>query len=183
MLIGQRIKELRGDHKISLTELSKRSGVQLATLSRIENLKMTGTLASHISIARALGVDITQLYKNISGEEKRVDVQTKKSATDIFTHSPKSSYEILTAKVLSKKMMPTMLKVEPGGKTNKEQNSPGTEKFLFVVEGKVGVSIDDEAYSLVKHDTLYFDASLPHFLENPGKVTVRVLCVTTPVAL
>jgi len=183
MQIGTKVRTLREERKMSLTELSKQSGVQLATLSRIENLKMTGTLESHTAIARALGVNLIELYSDIQPEQKKVEKQTSRSASDVFIHSDKSSYEILTGKILSKKMMPIMLRIDPGGKTNAEQNQPGAERFVFVMEGKVHVIIGKEAYPLSKHNTLYFDASLKHYFANTGKSTARVLCVTTPVAL
>jgi transcriptional regulator with XRE-family HTH domain len=183
MFIGKKIKELRELQKMSLTELSKRSGVQMATLSRMENLKMTGTLASHMNIAKALGVSLPDLYRGIVTEEKKIEARTSRYATDIFTHSEKSAYEILTSKVLAKKMMPILLKIESGGKTNTEQNSLGTEKFLFVLDGKVSVTVEKEAYVLSKNDTLYFDASLPYYIENIGRAPAKILCVSTPVAL
>ena len=168
---------------MSLTELSQESGVQLATLSRMENLKMTGTLESHMKIARALRVSLPQLYNDIIKEEKKVELQTSKSPNEVFVHSKKSSYEMLTAKVLSKRMMPILLKIEPGGETHPEQNSPGTEKFIFILGGKIDAKIDEETYSLSKNNTLYFDASLEHKLENTGKAVARVICVATPVVL
>ena len=183
MYIGKRLKELRAARGMSLSGLAEKSGVQIATLSRIEHLKMTGTLESHMNIAKALDIDITQLYTGIIKEEDKVDLRTSKSATDVFVHSDKASYEILTAKVLSKKMMPILLKIEPNGKTNKELNQAGTEKFIFVLDGKIEVKIGKESYSLSKHNTLYFDAALEHYLINQGRITAKVLCVTTPVAL
>jgi transcriptional regulator with XRE-family HTH domain len=183
MYIGKRVKELREIQGMKLVELAEKSGVQIATLSRIENLKMTGTLESHMHIAKALGVDVTQLYTDIVKEEDKVDLKTKRSVSDVFVHSDKSSYEILISKVLSKKMMPILLKIEPQGKTNKEQNPIGSEKFIFVLDGKIEVKIGKEAYSLSKHNTLYFDASLEHSFINSGKSTAKVICVVTPVAL
>ena len=183
MYIGKRLKELRKTQGMSLSDLADKSGVQIATLSRIEHLKMTGTLESHMNIAKALGIDITHLYIDIVKDKDKVDFKGSKSATDVFVHSDKSSYEILTSKVLSKKMMPILLKIEPNGKTNKEQNQIGTEKFVFVVEGKIEVTIDSETYTLSKSNTLYFDASLEHCLINIGKSTAKILCVSTPVAL
>lgn len=186
MYIGKRVKELRQAQGLKLVELAEKSGVQIATLSRIENMKMTGSLESHMQIARALGVDVTQLYTHLIKEESRVDVKTQAvppEADDVFVHSDKSSYVILTSKVLSKKMMPVLLKIEPDGRTNKEQNLPGTEKFVFVLEGKVDVHIGQESYPLSKHNTLYFDASLEHWFSNAGKATAKVICVGTPVAL
>lgn len=183
MYIGKTVKELRKRQGMSLTELAEKSGVQIATLSRIEHMKMTGTLESHMHIAKALGVDITQLYREIVKEEDKVSLTNGKTATDVFIHSDKSSYEILTAKVLSKKMMPILLKIEPEGRTNKEQNQAGTEKFVFVLEGKIAVEIQDKTYTLSKSNTLYFDASLEHCFINIGKTLARVICVATPVAL
>src|SRR3989338_11206842 len=136
--------------KDSLSELSLKSGIQIATLSRIEHLKMTGTLESHMNIANALGVDIAQLYTDIIKEEDRVDLKTSQSTTDVFTRNDKSSYEILTSKVLSKRMMPILLKIEPDGQTNTEQNQIGTEKFVYVLEGKIEIKIEDASYTLTK---------------------------------
>ena len=183
MYIGKRLQELRKARGMSLTDLAEKSGVQIATLSRIEHLKMTGTIESHMNIARALDIDITQLYTGIIKEEDKVDLRTGRSATDVFVHSDKSSYEILTSNILSKKMMPVLLKIESGGKTNMEQNRGGTEKFIFVLEGKIEARIGKESYSHSRYNTLYFDASLEHGLINQGKTTAKVLCVTTPVAL
>jgi transcriptional regulator with XRE-family HTH domain len=183
MLLGKKIKEIRNQHKMSLTELSQKSGVQLATLSRIEHLKMTGTLESHIQIAKAFNMDITELYQDIIQEKKNVDVQTQETKADFFDYNDKSSYEILTSKVLSKKMMPTLLKIEPHGKTNVEQNAQGTEKFLFVLEGTIKARVGEEMFVLSSSNTLYFDASLKHTFINEGKLTAKIICVTTPVAL
>ena len=183
MYIGKRVQELRKARSMSLTELAEKSGVQIATLSRMENMKMTGTLESHMNIARALGVDITQLYSAIIKEEDKTAVRTAKTASDVFVHSEKSSYEILTSNVLGKRMMPILLKIEAGGATNTEQNPPGSEKFVFVLEGKIEIRVGAQTYALSRHNTLYFDASQEHKFVNVGKVTARAICVGTPVAL
>ena len=183
MQIGKRIKELRETHKITLTRLSKDSGVQIATLSRIENGKMTGTLESHMNIARALGVDITRLYHGITKEPSPPAPTTEESLLESFTYNEKSSYEILANNILRKKMMPIVLRIDPGGATNPEQNKIGSEKFIFVLSGQVKARVADQEFSLSKNKTLYFDASQKHHFENDGKETTKVIVVVTPVAL
>ena len=180
------MKELRTAKGVSLTELSLKSGVQLATLSRIENQKMTGTLESHMQIAKALGVGLPELYQDVKApqaDKNEVDVRIKEASADVFNYSEKSSYEILTNKVLSKKMMPILLKIEPSGQTNTEQGKSGSEKFVFVLEGNIKVSINNESYSLGPSNTLYFDSSLPHIFANEGTTTAKLICVTTPMEL
>ena len=183
MLIGDKLLEIRKSKKITLTELSKKSGVQLATLSRIENMKMTGTIESHMAIAKALGIDVIELYQSIVKEQKNVEISQEDTQSEIFTHSEKSSFGILTKNVLSKQMMPTLIKIEKGGSSAQEQGKAHSEKFVFILEGAVDVIIDNKTYSLKKNNTLYFDASLPHQFKNNTKETVKLLCVATPVAL
>lgn len=183
MYIGKKMQSLRKAKKLTLTDLSQKSGIQLATLSRIENMKMVGTIESHINIAKALGVDVTELYKDIDKQPKMVEFSEAQARTDVFTHSEHSSYEILTKNVLQKQMMPILIRIDPLGKTNKEQNQPNSEKFIFVLEGKIEVAVGDQKFELNKHNTLYFDASLPHYFINKGKANAKVLCVGTPVSL
>jgi quercetin dioxygenase-like cupin family protein len=168
---------------MTLLELSNSSGVALATLSRIENERMTGTIESHMAIAKALGMPLAELYADIEAETREIDLQKKPERSDIFVHSDKSSYEMLTRNVLNKKMMPIMLKIVPGGKSNPETNSVGTEKFIYVLEGKIEVTAGDKTYPLNKSDTLYFDSSLKHQFKNIGKNLARAICVITPPAL
>jgi transcriptional regulator with XRE-family HTH domain len=182
MYIGEILHTIRKAKRISLTELSEKSGVQMATLSRIENKKMVGTLDSHMQIAKALGIDVTDLYKGLGQQNAVIDFGHDKN-TDIFTHSDLASYEILTKNVMNKKMMPTLVRIEEGGKTNKEQSQGGAEKFIFVLDGHVEVNINAQVFTLHKFNTLYFDASLPHFYSNTGKGVVKLICVGTPVSL
>jgi len=182
MFIGEKLHAIRKAKRISLTELSEKSGVQMATLSRIENKKMVGTLESHIQIAKALGVDVTELYKGISQQNALIDFGQDKN-TDVFTHSDEASFEILTKNIMNKKMMPTLVRIEEGGKTSKEQAQGGTEKFIFVLDGHVEINISTQVFTLHKYNTLYFDASLPHYFKNIGKGVVKLICVGTPVSL
>jgi transcriptional regulator with XRE-family HTH domain len=180
MKIGKKIQGLRKAKGLTLQELAKASGVALATISRIENNRMTGTLESHIAIARALGLSLPQLYSKIEPDIQKVEVQKKDARSGIFHHTDKASYEILTTSVLSKKMMPVLLKIESNAKTALEQAKPDTEKFVFVISGKIEISIEDKKYALDANDTLYFDASLPHFFSNIGKDEARFICIITP---
>lgn len=183
MLIGEKIKVLRKVKRMKLKELAEKSGVQIATLSRIEHKKMMGTVESHIKIAKALGIDITELYKDIKSDKSEIETPIASSLAESFSYNDKASYEILASNILSKRMLPIVLKIEPGGRTSLEQNLPDTEKFIFILEGDVTVHIDKSAYALSTNGTLYFKASFPHFIENNGNTTTKLISVITPVSL
>ena len=179
---GARIKELRKIRRISLTELAKTSGVQIATLSRMENGKMTGTLASHMNIAKALGVDITELYQGLQ-ENAPSPIKAQEALEAISSVNDKVSLEILVRQASSKKMLPTLIKIDGKGSTSQERREALSERFLFVLDGTVIVKVKDQAIRLEKNSSLYFNASMSHIIENPNSAAAKVLSVMTPVSL
>ncbi|MBD3296176.1 MAG: cupin domain-containing protein [Candidatus Omnitrophica bacterium] len=183
MKIGKRLRDLRKEKGMTLNELSRKSGVALATLSRMENDKMTGTIQAHSSICKALGVSITELYKELENEQKTVDPLPGKERTEHYVHANKASYELLVSKAPGKKLMPLMMKIDSGGATQNEQNRPGMEKFVYVITGTLEASVGDKNYTLKPGDSLYFDASLPHTFNNRTKKRAEAICIVTPPAI
>ena len=184
--LGGRLRAFRKAQKIRLVELAKASGVDVATISRIETGKMTGTLESHMRLARGLGIKLAQLYAELEEAQARelVSVQPASARADVYVHQAgKASVTMLTPDILKKKLMPALVTIEPGGSTHKEEARVGTEKFLYVLEGELEAKIGRDLHHLKKGSTLYFDASLPHSLRNPGRKPSRCLAVTTPPAL
>jgi len=184
--VGARLRLLRTSQKVTLTELAKASGVDAATISRIETGKMSGTLQSHIRLATALGLKITDLYAGI--EEARakdaVTIQPAAHTKEVYVHQAgKSSIAMLTTDILKKKLMPVLVTIEPGGGTNKEEAKVGTEKFLYVLDGTLEARVGEATHRLSRGSSLYLDASIPHSLRNAGERTARCLSVVTPPVL
>ena len=186
MKIGPRVRVLRKEQQLTLAQLAKASGVALATISRIETGRMTGTLESHVALARALKATLPELYAGLEGADgrARAAVQTKAARTEVYAHAAgRSSLRMLTQDVLKKKMMPVLVEIAVGGRTQAEQAPRGTEKFLYVMDGAVEVTVGEERLALKREETLYFDASLKHAVRNTTRSPARVLCVLTPPVL
>jgi len=183
MNIGDKLRYFRKEKKMTLQELSEKSGVAVATLSRMETGKMTGTLESHAQIAKALDVNLTELYKDLERSQSPIHLQKSELPADIFTYEKGSSIRMLVSKVLEKKMMPQLVAIEPYGKTHKEQTKPGSEKFVYVLSGNVEIFVGDEKYSLKNGDSLYFDSSIIHYIVNPAAKESECLVVISPPAL
>ena len=184
--VGARIRALRNAQDVALIELAKASGVDAATISRIETGRMTGTLECHIRLATALGAKLTELYRGIEEARVRegVTVQTPSARTDVYVHQAgKHSIALLTTDVLKKKLMPVLITIEPGGSTHQEEAKVGTEKFLYVLEGELEARIGAATHTLKRTSSLYFDASIPHTLKNPGRRATTCLAVVTPPVL
>lgn len=185
MQLGEHIRALRKEQGLSLEQLAEKSGVALATLSRLENGKHSGNFKTHQKIAEAMGLAVTDLYKGFDQPEQEATFlkQPGLKEAEAFTYNEKVSAIQLTSQIAGKKMFPQMLILQPGGKTSVEQYTRGTERWLLNLEGEIEVKVGDQNYRISKEGTLYFKASLPHQFLNPGKSTARCALVTTPVVL
>lgn len=57
------LKQIRHEKKVTLTKLSDRSGVSISHISDIENNYKMPSLLVSVKLAKALDVEITELYK------------------------------------------------------------------------------------------------------------------------
>lgn len=181
---GARIRMLRRQANLTLAELSERAGVALATLSRVETGRMTGTLESHLAVAKALGIPLPDLYRDVAAETPLVVLRRAKDRNgDQFVYGKGATFQMLTSKVFGKRMMPILLALAPGKTTQPEESQPSVEKFLYVISGAIEARISTEHHRLAAGDSIYFAASLSHQWRNPGKTMARCLCITSPPAL
>lgn len=180
MKIGNRLKALRKTKRMTLRELAEKSGVQIATLCRMEHGIMTGTLESHMNITRALGMSLADFYREIENEHKTVDFIGRGKTHKPIVHSKEAVIEMLTARLSGKKMMPVLIRLKNNAETPEEQCAPETEKFLYLLEGEIRAEIGRKKHELRKGDSMYFDASLPHTFHSIGEAEALALCVLTP---
>lgn len=181
--LGQRIKELRKERRLTLVEVAKKTGIDQATLSRIENGVMTGTLESHMKISEALGLNLPALYGQVINKANEFKEKAAKRKIETFSHSSGAVSEILTTHIMQKKMIPVLLKLKAGGRTETEELPVTAEKFVYVLKGTVELGIGAARNNLKAGESLYFNASEPHHFKNPAKSESWVLSVTTPVSL
>ncbi len=181
--LGERIKTLRKERKVTLVEVAQKTGIDQATLSRIENGKMTGTLESHMKIAEALGIRLPQLYEDLVNKVEEAQDKIAKKKVESFSHSSGAVAELLTSGVLQKKMMPLLLKIKPKGSTEPEEYSSFTERFVYVITGTVEITLGSDKKILKSGETLYFNAGQTHHFKNISKSEARCLSIMTPVSL
>lgn len=182
MDIGKRIRDLRRVKDITLIDLADKTGVAQATLSRIETGVMTGTVESHMKIAHALGMTLSELYSGLDSPEKEA-VHTPKSKIEPVSAGSKVRKELLTDNISNKKMAPILITLRADAETAPKTDEIGTEKILFVLQGTITAKLRDIEHKLKSHETLYFDSSLPYKLINNSGKEAKILAVTSPAAI
>ena len=184
MELSHKLRTLRKQARFTLEALAQKTGLGLGTLSRLENGKAGGNVKTHMKLAEAFGISLAELYQDVQPTTNGpIPIAPASEEAETFAFDEKASAILLAKQVLGKNMLPQLLVLQPGGATHAEQNRPGTERWLFVLEGSVDVTVGAQRYLLKRHGTLYFKASAPHQLRNAGTGTAKCISVTSPVGL
>lgn len=184
MNIGEKLKNLRGN--MSQAELSRRSGVDKAILSKIENGKMPGTVDCHKKLASCFGLKLSEFYAYL--EETKIEpakFHPSNKKTDVY----QNFLEILTDIPLSKRMLPTFITLNAGEEKQLVETLKEVERFIIITEGKIKIRIEEKVYTLEKKqgqekgDSLYSTSPKEHNIKNVGDKKACAICISCPPVL
>jgi transcriptional regulator with XRE-family HTH domain len=180
---GAALKALRVERGWSLNEVSKRTGLPLSSLSKIENDKMDLTLDKLLRITVALETDIAALFTPPSPPYSQGEVSGRRSITRagegkaVETHI--GQYRYLAYELLNKHSIPMIIDVaakslEEFGEFNRH---PG-EEILYVIDGELDLYTNMYLpVNLKKGDSMYFDSNMGHAYIAVGAEPCRILSV------
>src|SRR5690242_11715508 len=115
--LGKRIRDLRKEKGLTLVEISQKTGVAQATLSRIETGTMIGTVESHEKIAEVLGIGLAELYSGVDGRYEQIAHLPKEAERKVTFHGKNVQVELLTAESSKKKITPLLMTLHAGSES------------------------------------------------------------------
>ncbi len=180
--INNRLQEIRKKKGLSISELSRHSGVNAQTISRIESNKTVGTIETYAKLAFALRVDLSEIFKKIKTSDPVIEIFNTKDDSNISFYKS-AAYQVLGKKLSFKRMLPELITIEPQGQTENTRNKINSDKFVYVLTGDIEAVIDSKHYRLLRNSCIYFDASYPHHFKNKKKAEAKLLSITAPLTL
>ncbi|MCG8512249.1 MAG: XRE family transcriptional regulator [Rhodospirillales bacterium] len=175
--LSQRIRKFRNRRGYTLEQVAEASGLTRSYLSKVENFRVTPSLATLSKLGEALGVTVAELVEGLDSRPPLV--VTRRNEYELVERDrPESriNYYALAQKRPHKLMEPFLLEVPPGTARSRKMSHQG-EEFLFVVEGCVVYEHGDRNVILEVGDCLYDEGSVAHTINNPGDELARVLCI------
>ncbi|WP_437223362.1 helix-turn-helix domain-containing protein [Planctomicrobium sp. SH661] len=175
--LAQRIKELRLDRRMTLEQVAAKTSQTRSWLSKVENFRVTPSLAALGEIAAALGVPVSQLVEGLDAKPELVIVRKNdRLLVDRDGDRSNISYESLAHRRANRAMDPFLLTIRAWD-TSREPLPHEGEEFLMVICGQIDLKFGDDLIQLEHGDCLYFDGNTPHCLLNPYPAPAQVLCV------
>ncbi len=162
--LGERIKTLRKERKMTLAELSQQTNLSTSYLSQVERDKTTPSISSLVDLANALQVNMRYFFEEDQGSE--LAFVTRKSLTSI-QESENSVNEMVALTPVEE---PSRLRVwqytlEPSKSISVEIEEQG-ENFCIILRGELVITIATEDIILREGDSAAFDAPQSCTLRN-----------------
>ncbi|MGE0241384.1 MAG: helix-turn-helix domain-containing protein [Parvibaculaceae bacterium] len=175
-LLGERLHELRKRHGWTLQAVSDRTGVSVATLSKVERNKMSLTYDKMLQVAEGLHLTLAELVAPppVKPTARRSIAKPKDG---LVQRTPNYEYIYLSPDLSNKRMIPILTRI----KTREiEKFGPlvrhSGEEFIFVLEGEILVYTDHyEPTRLKAGEGVYLDSTMGHAFLSVSKKDALVL--------
>jgi transcriptional regulator with XRE-family HTH domain len=175
--VGDRLRGIRAQMGLSIRALAEMSGLNVNTLSLIENGRTSPSVSTLQQLAKSLQVPISAFFETDHGEKKAVFQKNGTRPRAAFTHG---LMEDLGAGMSRFGAEPLIVTLNPSANSGKNPIVHTGREFVYCVEGQISYTVDTETYILEPGDSLLFEAYLPHHWHNPGAVPARALLVLCP---
>lgn len=182
--LGKKVRALRQAKAISLDRLSDLSGISKASLSKVENGKMSLTFAKLQQLSRGLDVPVAELFHE--GEtvaEQNADTSSRRSVDRAESPSSFSThhytYTYLHTDLLRRTMTPFRMVLRSHSMQEfGELIRHAGEEFIVVLDGEVMVHTDHYTPTkLGPGDSLYIDSTMGHAYLSVGAKEATIICV------
>ena len=170
-------RNIRKEKKMSLKELSERSGLSMAYLSNFENGKVNITVASLYQIAKALGVSVKALLATEEDKNILVVPSDKRFSVIEDPNQPCPPIQEFLTRGASFDMQVTVMHMAPHTDSG-EPKTHDSEEFVYVLKGGVTVCIGGDRITL-KGDFAYYSALHLHYWKNDFDEPVDFLSVAS----
>jgi len=165
-LVGQNLKQLRENRRLSLSELAAMTSVSKSALWQIEAGESSPTISTLWKIANGLRVPFSAFLER----------QAPTAATAGFCDQ-----DPLDAGLVGYRLYPLVpfdpergfevyyVEIDAGSSLEAEPHLGNTEEHVFLTKGRLQITVKGESYRLRAQEYLSFDADTQHGYVNRGK--------------
>lgn len=179
--IGSRVQKRRKEQKITLKELSEKTGLSTGFLSQFERGMTSIAIDSLQNISRVLDMDLDcffcapQKSGHGDGPVVRSYDRTLGSVNSKYVQFHLSNNSKAAA------FLPRIYEIWPSSNDDAVRTyvHEGVE-FIYVLEGILTLHYKNKVYDMYPEDSAYLDSKVPHNWENNTNKKVKILTINYP---
>ncbi len=179
--IGRRVLELRQAHRYSLRDLARMSGLSPSFLSQVERGRGEPSISALKRIASALEVELLYFFSTTKDAESKMVARA--GTGQRLPAMNGVEFRLLTTES-DNRLEPIYGRYEPGGQTGEEpmvhNTAPSAVEWGMIMTGRFKVWVGDDVFILNPGDSIFFQSSLPHRIQNISDDVGEYIWVNAP---
>jgi len=169
-----KLRQLRRQHGLTLAAVASKTGVSVSFLSSLEHGYANPSIATLQKLARLYETNVLAFFADKDDSRRLVRARERK----ILVPNPGVQMELLAFG--NKVMEPHLFRIAPGATSGGSYSHEG-EEFIYVLQGKLEVWIDEtEHYVIEPGDSLYFESNQAHRWQSLSDKETLLVWVNTP---
>ncbi len=175
--IGSRIRFMRHQRRMTLDQLSAAAGLTKSFISKVERGLAVPSISTAMRLAESFGLTVGQLLGE-DHESGAVCIARKGQRRAFMRPDGPSgyNYEMIAGAKRFKRMEPYVMRPPLAFQDDRMFSHVG-EELLFVLSGRVEVTVAGRRIALDPGDALYFDSHLAHRSRSLDGENAEVLVV------
>ena len=172
--LAKNLKFFRVSERVSLDEVSDRTGVSKSMLRQIENGESSPSISIVWKIANGLKRSFTSLIEPPRMEYEVTNYINSTPMTEcnggyrlfpIFPYDPKTGFESY------------YIEIDSQTEFKSEGHNGGAKEYLILYQGELELEINGEIKIIKKNNAINFDATFPHGYANRKKELVKITMI------
>ena len=176
--LGKQIRGLRKESGWTLEDLARSIGLSKSAISQIESGKIEPSLHTLRRLAEALKIPLAKLFETRPFDNQPV---VRKGERKVFHLSRnRLRYELLSPDLVNKRVEFLRVELDPDPSDGPQPYAHEGEEYGIVIQGKVEIRINATTYILKAGDSIFFHATLPHYVRNAGRTKAVMVWAISP---
>jgi len=175
--VGKRLRLLRTQRGLSIRALAAKSGLNVNTLSLIENGKTSPSVHTLQQLAGGLDAPVSAFFETDTPRQRVVYLKADQRVEGLFAHGTLAD---LGVGLVERLVEPFLITARPNSDSGPQPIVHLGHEFVFCIKGQLLYVVEDRPYRLMAGDSLLFEALLPHRWQNVDDGVSQALLVMCP---
>lgn len=162
--IGPRLRRIRTQRDITLTELAEVTGISKSTLSRLESGQRKASLELLLPIAKVHGIPLDEIVDAPDVGDPRIRLRPQRRGGRVVVPLTQQPRGLHAWKV-----------VIPPERRRPELRTHDGYEWLYVLSGKLRLLLADHDITMKAGEVAEFDTRVPHWFGAAGNRPVEIL--------
>ncbi len=177
--LGTALRQKRLAHGLTIADVSELAGISRGMLSKIENGQSATSLDTLHRLARALGVSLSALFRDVDVVEGNAQLVRADEGMEVVRRGTRRghTYRLLAYDQGPRKLFePFLISMDDASEVFPTFQHPGTE-FIHMLQGRMVYRHGKDTHELGPGDSLTFSGDVPHGPEVLVETPIRFVAV------